>query len=213
MKRLAFILFSYFLVAVFLFACSRMRTHNINITEIGSYPQPLVKPLPLKVGAYYREDFCTFDTVQQTPIPNAGITLVDEIMLGEANTALFDYILSHTFEEVTRVQHFSQDFIDGEDIDIIIEPTVSEYSYSVSPSICLVHIIYAITFYTPDGGRVGPWLIEGNGSVPTGISTKNETTLVTELTQIAMRQAAAKFMTDFCNQPEIKQLFHNQCNR
>jgi len=213
MKRLAFIFFNYFSVTVFLFACSSMRTHNINIAEIGTYPQPLVEPLPLKVGAYYREHFCTFATVQQIPMPNTDITLVERIMLGEANIALFDYILSHTFQKITPVQDLSGDFRDAKDIDIIIEPTVSEYSYSVSPGICLVRIIYAITLYTPDGGRLGPWLIEGNGSVPTGISSKTETTLVTELTQMAMRQAAAKFMTGFCDQPKIKELFYNQSNQ
>lgn len=213
MKRRAFILSNYFSVTVFLFACSSMRTHNINISEIGNYPQPLVEPLPLKVGAYYGEDFCKFDTVQQISIPNSDITLVDQIMLGEANTALFDYILSHTFEKVTPFQRFSEDSRHAKDLDIIIEPKVSEYSYSVSPSICQVRIIYAIAFYTPDGARLGPWLIEGNGFILTGISFKTETTLVTELTQMAMRQAAAKFMTGFCDQPEIKQLFYNQCNK
>jgi hypothetical protein len=90
------------------------------VTEIGTYPQPLVEPLPLKVGVCYQEDFCTFHT-KQTPFPSGGdMTISDEIKLGKANIALFDYILSQTFEKVTSVQDFSEDLGDKKYIDSLL---------------------------------------------------------------------------------------------
>lgn len=38
-------------------------------------------------------------------------------------------------------------------------------------------------------------------------------TLAKEGINIAMGEVAAKFMTDFCNQEDIKKLFYNQCNQ
>jgi hypothetical protein len=200
------------LFAIILLGCSCAKTHHINIiniTEIGTYPRPLVEPLPISVGVYYKEDFRTFETDQHIAIPDF------RFRLGEANIALFEYILSHTFEKVIPIKNFSQGSKVTKDIDLIIEPTVDDYDYvsSVSAKLFLVPIVYAVTFYTPDGKRLGPWLIEGNGSEPIGFPLETTTTLIRRLTQLAMRQVAAKFMVGFCNQPEIKKLFSNQCNR
>ena len=63
----------------------------------------------------------------------------------------------------------------------------------------------------PEGEEISSWRIKGSGLMP--LEIKSETSRVTELTQMAMRQAAAKFITDFCNQEDIKKLFYKQCNQ
>lgn len=114
MRRVIFILFNCLSFTIFLFGCSTTRTHNINVAEIRLPPKALVEPLPFKVGVHYGEGFRTFDTIQQIK-DGAGITSVYKITLGKANIALFDYILSHVFEQVTPVQHSCEDAHDTKD--------------------------------------------------------------------------------------------------
>ena len=130
-----------------------------------------------------------------------------------ANIALFDYILRHVFKEVTLVQHLSDGTDHSKDIDLIIEPTVHSYT-NPNPTVdgtYYIHIIYEIKFYLPEGKQISSWRIKGTGHIRPMF--KYITTVVVELTQMAMREVAAKFITDFCNQVDIKKLFYTQCNQ
>ena len=211
MKKFGFILFSLFVTTFFFFSCTR--TFNIEINEIGTYPQPLIEPLPIKVGVYYDNNFGTFETTQKVEVLDAG-TYIENIKMGKANIALFDYILSTVFEKVIPVQYLSEGSEYKKDIDLIIEPIVHSYTYpNVTVDGPYIHIIYAINVYLPDGEQIDSWRIKGSGHVPPRFELKHETTAVVELTQMAMREVAAKFITDFCNQEEIKRLFYEQCNQ
>lgn len=219
MKKFGFIFFSLFAFSFFIFSCSFTKKFNVEINEIGTYPHPLIKPLPIKVGVYYGNDFGTFETTQKLEIRNTLrqliCTYIDNIKMGKANIALFDYILHHVFKEVTLVQNFSEDSEDMKNVDLIIKPTIHKYSYNnfyaASPMESAICIIYEISFYSPNGEPIKPWLVEGNGSKLFNI--KIGKTDVIELIQMAMRQVAAKFMTDFCNQEDIKKLFYRECNQ
>jgi hypothetical protein len=225
MKKSAFIFFSLFAFAFLIFSCSSTKTFNVEINEIGTYPHPLIEPLPIKVGVYYGNDFGKFETTQKLEfvgIDGAIIfTYIDNIKMGKANIALFDHILSTVFEKVTPVQFLSKESDHKKDIDLIVEPTVHSFTYP-SPTkppvpsnygVITIHIIYEINFYLPEGEKISSWSIKGSSAVLPGIELKHETTAVVELTQMAMRRVAAKFMTDFCNQVEIKKLFYSQCNQ
>jgi hypothetical protein len=138
MKKPGFILFSLFSLCFLILSCSR---HNLIIIEGERYPKPLLKPLPLKIGVYYNDDFRNYENL-------VGGALSRNIHLGKSNVALFDYILPHVFEEVTPVQHLSEA---NEDIDIILEHSITSYSCNfdyVSDAWevkCQVDITYAIT--------------------------------------------------------------------
>ena len=221
MKKLGFILFSLFAFAFFIFSCST-KTFNIEINKIGTYPHPLIEPLPIKVGVYYGNDFGTFETTEKVEMKDARtrgtvFTFIYNTKMGKANIALFDYILSTLFEKVTPLQYLSKGSDHKKDIDLIVEPTVHSFTYP-SPTnppvpsnygVITIHIIYEINFYLPEGEKIGSWSIEGGGYA---LPRLNETAVV-ELTQMAMREVAAKFMADFCNQEDIKKMFYSQCNQ
>ena len=212
MKRLPFILFIFISSTMFIFGCSGMQSCNINITEIDTYPQPLFEPLRLKVGAYYGDKFRTFDIIQQFKNPGMDLTEICNIQMGKANIALFDYILSVVFEKVTPVQHLPKGSDHLKDIELIIEPTVHSYIYErTTTHFGYIHIIYEINVYSPEAEQIDYWRIKGSGHVPIIFSFKPSH--IVKTTQVAMREVAAKFMTDFCKQGEIKKLFFNQCNQ
>ena len=212
MKKLAFILLSLFVSISLFFSCTKI--NNIEINTIGTYPTPLIKPLPLRVSVYYGNDFGTFETTQTVKIPNTDLTFIDHVKMGKANTVLFDTILPMVFEKVTHVRNLPKGPDNLKNVDLIIEPKVHSYSIpNPTADGVYIHIVYDINFYLPEGKQISFWRIEGTGHALPQIELKTEVTAVTELTQMAMREVAANFMTDFCNQKEIIKLFYNQCKQ
>ncbi len=233
MCQLRFILFIVFTPAFLPLGCTH--TLNINITEIGDYSQPLIEPLPINAGVYYGYDFRTYKTVQENFLADTsayflgntsgnhqglGVTRISKIQLGEANIALFDYILSHVFENLTPVQNFPNKSENRKSIDLLVEPTISNYIYSeravfYEPA-AWVRIEYTINFYSSDGLQIGTWTISGESSkyiTLHGLEVLTRHSSSEELTQLAMRGIAAQFFAGFCNQSEIKMLFDNQCSQ
>ena len=200
MKKQGFILFSLFAFCFLILSCSR---HNYTTIEGEHYPKPLLKPLPLKIGVYYNDDFRNYESL-------VGGALSRNIYLGKSNVALFDYILPHVFEEVTPVQHLSEA---NEDIDIILEPSITSYSCNfdhVSDAWevkCQVDITYAITFYSLNSMQLGTWSINAEGFASGGWAPN------IDATQSAMRDLAAQFMTGICKNMATKELFDKYCNK
>ena len=164
MRHLIFILLNYFLCTVFLFGCGSVQTHNINIAEIGTYPQPLVKPLQVSLGVYYKDDFQKFQTVQNFPVKQFTLN----ILMGKANTALFDYLLPHVFEELTYVKPSLRESENIANIDLFIVPSLTNYScYIVAqdlPNELRIEITYTIRFYSPKSEPISSCLT-GNGDL------------------------------------------------
>jgi hypothetical protein len=214
MKKLVFIFFLLLAFTFFSVSGNTTSTINVEINEIGTYPHALFKPLPIKVGVYYRNYFGTF----QARLKEDGVVIkplyIYNIKMGKANIALFDYILSTVFEKVTPLKSLPKEFDHIKDIDLIIEPTV--HNYEISTTIThisemsgydlrhYINLTYEINFYLPDGKKISLWRIQGSERL-----LENST----ETTQRAMRQVAAKFITDFCNQTDINELFYNECSQ
>ena len=223
MKKLAFTFFSLFPFFFFIFGCTPANT-NIKIAEIGTYPQPLIEPLPLNIGVHYRKEFQEFEITKEPPlylINDSGEQKTNNsygpwnIQLGKANIVLFDYILPHVFKKIIPIHHIPEDIAKIENIDAIIEPSIVSYRCEfVMRGLtleCHVQLTYAVTFYTPNSKQIGPWLINGKGFFASFSLTPE--TYLREATQIAMRDVAAQFISGFCYQTDIKKLFYKQCNQ
>ena len=224
MNELRFITVIVFAPVFLLIGCTQ--TLNINIDDIGNYSQPLNEPLPLNVGVYYGNDFRSYKTVQEnfladaSPGAQGGVTRISQIQLGQANVALFDFILSHLFENLTSIQNIPNESENLTNIDLLVEPTISNYIYSerqvyFEPA-AWVRIEYTINFYSPDGLLISTWALSGQSSKNItlhGIEILSGHTSSVELTQLAMREVAAQFFTGFCNQREIQKHFSEQCNQ
>ena len=200
MKKPGFILFSLFAFCFLLLGCMK----NVTISEVEHYPKPLLKPLPLKIGVYYNDDFRNYETTEWDL----------KIRLGKANIALFDYILPHVFKEVTPVKHLSEANEDLGNFDIILEPSITSYSCNFIlewETKCQVDITYAITFYSPNSMQLVKWSINAEGFASGYWGTLGG--LANDTTQIAMRDLAAQFMTDICKDMATKKLFDKHCNK
>ena len=216
MFRLRFIIFIFFASAFLPLGCTQ--TLNIKISEIGNYPRPLIEPLPLNAGVYYRNDFRTYKTIQENfmadaSAPSTGVTRISKIQLGEANIALFDYLLSHAFETLTSIKAFPNESENLKDIDLIVEPTVSNYIYSertvFNEPAAYVIIEYTINFYSPDGFQMTTWTISGKSSkyiTLHGVEILSRHSSSAELTQLAMQEVATQFLAGLRSKSGINRL-------
>ena len=192
---------------------------NINVDEIGNYSKPLIEKLPIKVGVYYGNDFRTYNTIQENDYTQS-VTRISKIQLGKANIALFNFISSHLFENVTHIQQLPNELENLHNVDLLLEPKISNYEYIertvfYEPA-AQVNIAYIINFYSPDGKQISTWTISGESSryiTWHGIEVMRRHTSVKELTHLSMREVAAQFFADFCNQSDIKKHFDKQCNQ
>ena len=185
-----------------LFCWSCTRVINTKIEKIGNLPTPLIEPLPLTAGVYYGKDFCNYK-LSHAHEPISSVTIIYNAQLGKANVSLFDYILSNSFKKVIPIKHLPEGHEDFENIDVIIEPTVNDFSPWL-PN----YLSYEMKFYLPDG-KVINWLIKGTSKKTRVLLTSNA---VKKETQVEMRNIAAQFMTGFCKQKEIQKHFYKQCN-
>ena len=202
----------FFLIVLILSCNSMLTTTVVNIDSINNYPEPLVKPLPLRVAALYTERFKTYDTINQISTADSDITM--KIQVGKANIALYDYILSNTFEKVVYVDNIHEASKGSESIDLVIVPEVDgiTYDYNLENkglfASLFFEIIYKIGFFSPYGEQIGVWRIVGSGAKDFMIHSLTD---IDPVSQIAMRKVAAKFMVGFCEQENISQLFYNEC--
>jgi hypothetical protein len=206
MKKPGFILFSLFAFCFLIIGCGII---NVNIPEVEHYPKPLLKPLPLKIGVYYNDDFQKYESMERLSSESSL-----NIRLGKANIALFDYILPYVFEEVTPVQDLSEANDDMGNFDIILEPSITYYSCNFIhgwETKCQVDITYAITFYSLNNMRLDTWLINAEGFASGHLGTLGG--LAKDATQIAMRDLAAQFMAGICKNMATKELFYKHCNK
>ena len=224
MSHYRFITAILFVSAFFLLGFFKLKL-NINISDIGNYPQPLIEPLPINVAVYYGNDFRSYKTVQTNDHPE-GFNKICNIQLGQANIALFDYILSNAFKNVTSFKSFPNQRVNLKNIDLLLEPKITDYTYKaveLAEPEASINITYEIKFYSPAGEQIGTWVISGKSYLPPRLHRDATTHLETwyqkeqwwiiRLTQLAMREVAARFLTDFCNQKDIQKLFYEQCNQ
>lgn len=210
MNKLGSISFSLFAFCFLFLGC----TFNVNISEIGDNPKPLINPLPLNIAVYYRNDFRKFEAQKILSIEGSreeGSRLI--FHLGKANIALFDYILHHVFKEVSHVKHPPENNVDMGKVDIILEPSITSYLCIFNhgwETECQVDITYTIKFYSKNGVAMGTWLIGAEGRGYAHFGTLGS--IAKDATQNAMRDLAVQFLTGICKNMTAKGLFDKKCN-
>ena len=88
---------------------------DVNISETGFLPKPIIEPLPLKIGVFYTDEFQHFGITRETLGPTY------KIQFGRANLKLFDFILSNAFKEVTVVNDLRKETRRIQNLDAIFE--------------------------------------------------------------------------------------------
>jgi len=188
------------LLAVLLASCG-----NVNIKPEAPLPQPLITPIPAAVGLIIPAETRKY-TDQETRF---GIDWKVDLGPGEVRlmrdtfTDLFQHVDEFTNLEAAKA---------ARDLKALFETRVDQYSFVTARETggryYAVTIKYRINLYTPRGEKVDSYTLTGYGnSLAMGMSGGKP---LTQATVAAMRDAAAKFLVQFPEQPAGRQLARNE---
>ena len=165
----------------------------------ADWPQPLIEPLPVRMGLLLDDEF--LDYVHYEEIPRQATYL---IQIGEANELMMDGLFRSMFAalEPVYVLPFSQG--DSDRIDGVLRPELDRYEFDVPlgerDEFVEVWIQYLVRLYETDGQLVTEWPVSGYGKA----ELNNRQASLNRATVVAMREVGAVVSTRFSEQPDIQ---------
>jgi hypothetical protein len=178
----------------------------VQVMPEGELPRALIVPTPSKVAVVITNEAANYVHKES----RASVEYVAQ--LGPSHRKLI--------EEVFRAEFREAKFFDSLDaarlepgIKAIFEPRIEQYSFANAKETggvyCAVTIRYHIYIYAPDGQQVDMLTLTGYGSGPAPRIGNGEEELAIA-SYAAMRDAAAKFLTQFPNLEVAKPLLASQ---
>jgi hypothetical protein len=174
---------------------------GVKIAPEPVLPKPLVQPLPAKVGVVIPADMRSYSQSET----RSGVEW--NIALGAGHVKLAREVFAAAFRD-------SQVFDDldaarkAPGLQAIFEPRIEQYSFATARETggdyYAVTIRYRINLLAPDGGKVDALTVTGYGN--SGNGTSGTSVPLEMASRAAMRDAAAKFLTQFPDMPVAKQL-------
>ena len=168
-------------------------------------PRPLIQPLPAEVGLILPSELRNY-LHKET---RWGVEW--RIALGPGHVRLMHDIFQDEFGHVQEFRDLTAARAAG-GLKAVFEPRIDQYSFVTARDTggryFAVTIRYRIALYTPAGEKVDTLTLSGYGSaLAKGMSTGKPLELAT---LAAMRDAAAKFLVQFPQQPAGALLAHDQ---
>lgn len=186
-------------VAVVVASCG-----GVQIKPEPDLPAPLLTPLPAKIGLVLPDDVRNYKH-QET---RWGVNWEIDLGPGHSNLVreLFDAEFGDIVEFTTLDEARRAQGLKG-----IFEPRIEQYSFATARETggrhYAVTIRYRINLYTPEGIPADSYTLTGYGNaLAKGMSSGGPLQLAT---LAAMRDAAAKFLVQFPDQPAGKKLAQN----
>ena len=187
------------MLAALIAGCNQATTMRVD----AKVPVALVEKLPLTIGVYYdtalRNHRYTEDTSER---PN---WVIDS---GHSQVALFDSVLTSTFNQVIPVENLPTVDAPAE-FDLIVAPAISEMQFTTPDETFFdfyeAWIRYDIDLLRSDGSSINKWEITAYGKSPKKYFASRTDSLKSAI-GLALRDAGAKLSTGMGHHPAIKQL-------
>ena len=178
---------------------------DVSIKPEARLPKPLIVPIPADVGLIIPADTRKYVDAET----RFGVDW--KIDLGPGEVRLMQDTFRDLFQHVTEFKNLEAAHA-GKDLKALFETRVDQYSFVTARETggryYAVTIRYRINLYTPQGEKVDSYTLTGYGnSLAMGMSGGKP---LTQATVRAMRDAAAKFLVQFPEQPAGQQLARNE---
>ncbi|MBP6941810.1 MAG: hypothetical protein KBB65_08560 [Syntrophorhabdaceae bacterium] len=176
---------------------------------------PAVKPAPLHIGVYYGPEF--IDYTKKIELIGCGPSgrrdrygIFFIFPVGAASRDLFDQVAAGMFAAVTRVSDPAKPFRDASSLDGLLELRIESFDWGTactkdyfSTGKFTASVRYVIDLYDSGGSSVASMSVEGLGiEKPRFCLVDCKDSLAAER---AMRDAMAKFMVEFNEQPQVRE--------
>lgn len=187
------------LVAAGLTACGPARV----IVE-GEFPPPLIEPLPVTLGVWYKEEFAGHKFFDEARTERESDWIV---ATGEAQVKMWDTLLEGMFENLVHLQKAPGTGKVNPAVDGVLIPHVDELQYAIpshtSVKIYEIWMRYRFELVTADGNLIGEWTMTSYGKTPTAFLQSDEAA-VNLAAIMALRDAGANFATTFTTVPVVQ---------
>ena len=178
---------------------------DVSIKPEARLPKPLIVPIPAAVGLIIPAETRKYVDAET----RFGIDW--KVDLGPGEVRLMRDTFGDLFQHVEEFKNLESARA-GKDLKALFETRVDQYSFVTARETggryYAVTIRYRINLYTPQGEKVDSYTLMGYGnSLAMGMSGGKP---LTQATVGAMRDAAAKFLVQFPEQPAGQQLARNE---
>ncbi len=164
------------------------RDHQVEVGEVLEV-DPLMERLPVTIGIYYAPEFRSFE---ETDTYRAdGSVNRYHLRLGAPSVKLFDRVFPALFEITIPVSSRPPFTGTATEQDAVIEPRIKRATRD--------SVTYEFVFYSPSGKLLVTWSVTGNYG-----PSVNNARQAGQAVRFAMRNAAAKFLVEFDQQPQIR---------
>lgn len=181
-------LFGLILTAAMLGGCGGSMT-----LDTPTFPQPLVKTLPMHVGLRISPEMYAFSHEEE--VLGRETWKVD---MGEANAKMFEQLFGHMFNRVTLIDEAA----DATDIglDALVETSIDAFEFSVPEqtqnNAYSIWIRYRLKVYDDEGEMIANWPVSAYGRSESGGLGSGDDSLE-KAAILAMRDAAALMILRF----------------
>jgi hypothetical protein len=178
---------------------------GVQIKPDAALPKPLIVAIPTRVGLVIPGDMRNFTHTET----RWGVDWT--IALGGGHAHLMREVFKDTFDQVQEFKDIDEARA-APDLKAIFEPRIEQYSFVTARETggryYAVTIRYRINLYTPAGQKVDSLTLTGYGNaLAKGMSSGKP---LEQASLAAMRDAAAKFLVQFPDQPAGTKLAKNE---
>jgi hypothetical protein len=163
-------------------------------------PVPVLSKIPTAVGIYYTSEFRSYK--------HEGFRGGDKwiFALGEASAKLFDQAFPQLFAAVLSVKQRPPFDTTRPGITAVIEPKIESFDFALpmlKTGAYTANITYRFTLHSIQGNPVASWPVQGNG-IQHGKIGFEFSRWPGEAADLAMQDAATKFLAGFRDVPEVR---------
>ena len=168
----------------------------------AEFPQPLVEPLPVRIGLLLNEELLAYEYIERIP-QQASYT----IRIGNANALMMNRLFQPMFAAVESVDDLPLAQPGSSRIDGVLIPELERYEFDVpigmQDEFVEVWMQYLLRLYEPNGELITEWPISGYGKSEL-TKTSDRVNAISRATVLAMREVGAVIATKFAEQPEVE---------
>jgi hypothetical protein len=175
------------------------------VRPVDRSPAPLVEPMPLDAGLYLDDEFRAYVYKEKR------WNISWQIALGEAGVAHATRMSKASFRSVREVKSLAA--VGEPAVALVLAPRIEEFAF-VTPRdaggvLYQVTVRFRMNLHDAQGRLVDSLLYTGYGASDSGGSMGSEAPL-TRATELALRDAGAKFLTEFPLQPVVQQVLRGE---
>ncbi|WP_205422694.1 hypothetical protein [Seongchinamella sediminis] len=169
----------------------------------GSFPEPLMEPLPLTMGVWYSEEFASHEFFDEAKSRSESGWVVNT---GEAQVAMWDKLLGGMFYQLVHMKGKPGPGQMNPVVNAVLIPHVDELQYAIpqhtNVKVYEIWMRYRFELLTTGGKPIAEWTMPAYGKTPTAFLRSDEAA-VNLAAVMALRDAGANFATSFTRVPAV----------